>query len=1095
MSEPERQIMSILGEAVEHSSPAERAAFVAQACCGDTALRARLEALVQAYEAAGNFLQGNLASSERIATVDEPTTAEHPGTTIGPYKLLEQIGEGGFGIVFMAEQQQPVRRKVALKILKPGMDTRQIVARFEAERQALAIMDHANIARVFDGGASASGRPFFVMELVRGVPITDFCDQHHLALRQRLELFLAVCQAVQHAHQKGIIHRDLKPSNVLVTVQDTTPVVKVIDFGVAKALGQELTDKTLFTGFAQMIGTPLYMSPEQAGESSLDIDTRTDIYTLGVLLYELLTGTTPFDKDRLKEANYEEIRRIIREEEPPKPSTRVSTLGQAATTISTERQSDPKRLSQLIRGELDWIVMKCLEKDRNRRYETASALAADVQHYLKDEPVVACPPSAVYRLRKLARRHKRPLLAAALVLLALIGGIIGTTAGMVRAQRAQGAETEQRRIAQDNEKAAKEREAETRAVLSFVETKILAAARPKDQGGGQGYDVKLADAVKSALPFVDKSFTSEPLIEGRLRRTMGISFFYLGDAKTAIEQFQAAREIYTVHLGPDHPETLHSMNGLASAYYAAGRIQEALKLLEETHQLKSAQLGPDHVDTLKGMNNLALAYLAAGRIQEALKLRRETLELQKAKLGPNHPDTLRSMMGLAFCYLYAGHTQEAIKLHEETIQLKKVKLGPDHPDTLLSMMGLARSLNNASRTEEALKLSEETFQLQKAQVGPDHPDTLSTMMCLGIAYRASGRTEEAIKLHEKTLQLQTARLGTDHPDTVGSMQNLASSYADAGRIQEALELREKALRLRQAKFGPGHPDTLMTMSDLADSYADAGRTQEALKLREATLQAQITTLGRDHPDTLASMNNLADSYIAVGEAAKALSLLHDTLALRERHMAAELGNILEQSSLAWTHGQIGAAEQARLDYAAAVPAYARSVEMFDKLDQAGALMDPLLRGRWNVNRQRLALCRKAGQAVQDLDFALQQPAAEVPGLLDLRVRFLLKEQKLAAAVESAAKMTGLAGDKADQLYQAACAYALCAGAARQAKSPVAGAPSREKLAERALALLKQAVAKGYKDAAHIKQDRDLDALGDRADFKKLLTELEAGKKG
>ncbi|HKB38840.1 MAG TPA: protein kinase [Gemmataceae bacterium] len=333
---------------------------------------------------------------------------------------MEQVGEGGFGVVFMAEQTQPVRRRVALKVLKPGMDTRQVVARFEAERQALALMDHPNIAHVFDGGETASGRPYFVMELVKGVPITDFCDQSRLPVRERLGLFVDVCQAVQHAHQKGIIHRDLKPSNVLVTLHDDKAVVKVIDFGVAKATGQQLTDKTLFTGIAQMIGTPLYMSPEQAQMSGLDVDTRSDIYSLGVLLYELLTGTTPFDKERLRTVGYDEIRRMIREEEPPRPSTRISTLGQAATTASAQRRSDPRRLSQLFRGELDWIVMKALEKDRNRRYETASGLARDIERYLHDEPVLACPPSPGYRFRKFVRRNRARLLMVSVVALAVL---------------------------------------------------------------------------------------------------------------------------------------------------------------------------------------------------------------------------------------------------------------------------------------------------------------------------------------------------------------------------------------------------------------------------------------------------------------------------------------------------------------------------------------------------------------------------------------------------------------------------------------------------------------------------------------------------
>jgi WD40 repeat protein/serine/threonine protein kinase len=411
---------SIFVAALQRPNAADRAAFLDEACGGNVELRRGVDALLREHEQLGSFLEAPAAGS--AAAIGAPPQ-EGPGTVIGPYKLLEQIGEGGFGVVFLAEQTRPVRRKVALKVLKPGMDTRQVVARFEAERQALALMDHPNIAKVLDAGATPSGRPYFVMELVKGVPITDFCDQHQLTPRQRLQLFVSVCQAVQHAHQKGIIHRDLKPSNVLVTVHDTTPVVKVIDFGVVKALGQELTDKTLCTGFAQVIGTPLYMSPEQAGQSGLDVDTRTDVYALGVLLYELLTGTTPFDQERLRTAGFDEMRRIIREEEPARPSTRISTLGQAGATVSANRQSDPKRLSQLFRGELDWIVMKALEKDRSRRYETASAFAQDVQRYLHDEPVLACPPSAGYRLRKFARRNKRALVTAALLGVMLLAAV------------------------------------------------------------------------------------------------------------------------------------------------------------------------------------------------------------------------------------------------------------------------------------------------------------------------------------------------------------------------------------------------------------------------------------------------------------------------------------------------------------------------------------------------------------------------------------------------------------------------------------------------------------------------------------------------
>jgi serine/threonine-protein kinase len=415
----------IFDAALAIANPTERSAYLAEVCAGNGGLREHIEELLDMHRQLGSFLEA--PASSPVATLEEPLI-ERPGTVIGPYKLLEQIGEGGFGLVFMAEQQQPLRRKVALKVIKPGMDSKQVIGRFEAERQALALMDHPSIARVLDAGTTDTGRPYFIMELVKGIPITQFCDDNRLTTRERLELFVQVCQAVQHAHQKGIIHRDLKPCNVLVTLHDGTPVPKVIDFGIAKAMGQQLTDKTLFTGFAQMVGTPLYMSPEQAGLSGLDIDTRSDLYSLGVLLYELLTGTTPFDKDRLQRSAYEEMLRIIREEEPPRPSTRITTQGQAAAeTVSTQRQSDPKRLSRLLAGELDWIVMKTLEKDRNRRYESASALAADVQRHLNQEPVQACPPSVGYRLKKFARRNKGRLAVGAcgLVVLAILAANLG----------------------------------------------------------------------------------------------------------------------------------------------------------------------------------------------------------------------------------------------------------------------------------------------------------------------------------------------------------------------------------------------------------------------------------------------------------------------------------------------------------------------------------------------------------------------------------------------------------------------------------------------------------------------------------------------
>jgi serine/threonine protein kinase/WD40 repeat protein len=484
-------------------APAERAAWLEHECGQDAALRQRVELMLAAHDTPQSLLdrlapEANPPESATSTPANpERAEPEECGTLVaGRYKLLEPIGEGGFGVVYMAEQKQPVRRKVALKVLKPGMDTRQVVARFEAERQALALMDHPNIAHVFDGGASAGGRPYFVMELVKGTPITDFCDQNQLTPRERLELFVPVCHAVQHAHQKGLIHRDLKPSNILVVVHDTTAIPKVIDFGIAKALGQELTDKTLFTGFAQLIGTPLYMSPEQAGQSDLDIDTRSDVYSLGVLLYELLTGTTPFTKERFKDAGYAEICRIIREEDPPRPSTRLSTLGMAASTLSTKRQSDPKRLSQLCRGELDWVVMKCLEKDRNRRYESASALAQDLERYLRDEPVHACPPSASYRLRKLARRNKGAFGMGVVLAVAVLAAVAGLVASNLSISREK----------QQKENALHEAEQAEGLATRRLFDSLLAQARALRQGGGVGAraeSLKALDEAAALAPGLD----------------------------------------------------------------------------------------------------------------------------------------------------------------------------------------------------------------------------------------------------------------------------------------------------------------------------------------------------------------------------------------------------------------------------------------------------------------------------------------------------------------------------------------------------------------------------------------------------------------
>jgi serine/threonine protein kinase/tetratricopeptide (TPR) repeat protein len=858
--------------ALQKDDAAQRQAYLDEACTGQPVLREQVEELLRLHANAGSFLEqppdagatsDHVVPGRWLDPADNRPGSEGPGSRVGLYKLLEQIGEGGFGVVFMAEQSQPVRRKVALKILKPGMDTRQVVARFEAERQALALMDHAHIARILDGGTTESGRPYFVMELVKGLPISDYCDQARLTPRQRLELFVSVCQAVQHAHQKGIIHRDLKPSNVLVTVQDGAALVKVIDFGIAKALGQQLTDKTVFTGFAQMIGTPLYMSPEQAALSNVDVDTRSDVYSLGVLLYELLTGTTPFDRERLRQVDYDEMRRIIREEEPPRPSTRISTLGQAGTTVSAQRSCDARRLSQLCRGELDWIVMKCLEKDRSRRYESASALALDIQCYLAGEPVLAAPPSARYRLRKLAQKHRAALLVAAALSLVLVAGTAISVWQAVRATQAQQAATERlRQIEKVNEILA--------SIFENLDPREIAR-------NDRPLQAVLVEKLDRAVQQLEGEAIGDALVVAAMQNKLGSSLLGLGEPGKAIVLLEKARDTCKAQHGPDHPQTLGIMHNLALAYQDAGKLDLAEPLYQETLDLTIGRLGPDDPSTLTTMNNLAGAYRAAGKLDLAVPLFKETLERRTAQLGPDDPSTLITMNNLAGAYQDAGKLDLAVPLFKKTFDLQQARLGPNHPDTLTTMSNLAGAYQAAGKRDLALPLCEETLRRRKDQLGPNHSSTLASMNSLAEAYRDAGKLDLAVPLHEKTLELQQARVGPEHPHTLASMNNLALAYQQAGKLDRALPMFEETVRLRQARVGRDHLDTLASMNNLAMAYRDAGKLDRAMPLFEETLRRTRARLGPDHPSTLASMHNLALGYQAVGKVDRAVPLFEETL--------------------------------------------------------------------------------------------------------------------------------------------------------------------------------------------------------------------------
>jgi serine/threonine protein kinase/tetratricopeptide (TPR) repeat protein len=825
---------AIFNAAREMDAGDARLRYIDDACGGDRELRGRIEALLLIDQVDREFLE---RPAQGVSTRADSEITERPGGQIGPYTLVEAIGEGGFGKVFVAEQQQPVRRRVALKIIKPGMDTHQVVARFESERRALALMAHPNIAHLIDGGATPSGRPYFVMELVSGAPITEFCDKNQYSAPQRLELFVSVCRAVEHAHRKGIIHRDIKPSNVMVTEDDGTAVVKIIDFGVAKAIGVRLGEDSLFTADGQMVGTPAYMSPEQASMSRVDVDTRSDVYSLGVLLYELLTGTTPIEAARLRDAGYSEIERLIREVEPARPSTRLSALGDSASAVAVNRATDAKRLGRLLAGDLDWIVMKALEKAPDRRYGSPGSFADDVERYLRGEAVVARPPSTAYRLRKFAARHSVAVAAVAAVTFSLV---CGTAIATWQAMRAKGAERTAllaRDVAGARLRQAQRSEARAKSVLKFFQDKVLSAARPKGQEGGLRRDATVREALDRAEPEIATAFAGEPLVEASIRNTLGVSYWYLGDHDKSLRQQELALAIRRTELGPEHQETIGAMNDLALALDRLGKFAEEQKILEVVVAVRRRTLGPADPMTLKSANNLATVLAMQGELEDAAKLSKETLEHQRKVDGSESMSTLRSMYNLAIMSRHLGRWAEARPLFDESINTLRRVFSPDHQDTLRAVNGLGELLLDQRRPADACAYFEEAMKGQRTVLGPRNEETVYTMINLADAERLENHLGEARRLAEEADAINMQTLGPEHPQTLFGQTVLSSIARDEGRFEDARKGYEKALAALRRSLSAKTPEVQRCMDDYAwmlasttdPSYADPRRAIELAK--------------------------------------------------------------------------------------------------------------------------------------------------------------------------------------------------------------------------------------------------------------------------
>ncbi len=842
-----RQLEKLFHQALE--MPAEdQAAFVRRACAENDDLYSKLTAMLE------------LEGKNDDTILAEPQPAPMP-ERIGPYKILRLLGEGGFSLVYLAQQEEPLRREIALKILKPGLDAHTILARFGAERQALAVMNHDGIARIFDAGATEQGRPFFAMEYVPGLPITEYCDQHELSNRPRLELFTAVCNAVHHAHQKGVIHRDLKPSNILVAERDGRPQVKVIDFGIAKATAPDCEDQTMFTLHDQIIGTPEFMSPEQAGFGPGDVDTRTDIYSLGVVLYELLAGVPPFSAETLRKAGFAEVQRIIREVDPPRPSIRVSTLGVDSATVAQQHQTEPKTLIKQLRRELDWVVLKAMEKDRERRYESPFALGADIQRYLEDQPLIARPPSCLYRFKKFSRRNKLVITVALALGLGLMGLAAGVTVALVQSNK-------QRTVIEKSLADVQQARDEAHAVTDFLGD-MLGAVRPYNLGR----DATVRAVLDSTMQNLDADLGARPLIATQVRRTIGAAYADLGLLEEAEPALRRAYEDHLRLLGPDHAQTLMSLEEICDILMLQDRNQEAERLYNELHSKYERTLGKNHLRTLAAMHQRGSALVELNRYDEAESLLVKSWQGAQTAMGHETQMYLSFASNLANFYAETGRPDEAAPLLNRVLEVQLRVQGEEHPEVMETWNNIAMLYADQGRYQECIEPLTRAHLLQDKLLGPEHFEALLIRNNLAAISGLLFRWAYAESLYATGVELVRTHHEPSQRITQHMINNLGYLALRQGQLDRAEKLLREAYELRLEYHGKRSRDTMVSVNNLAELAMLRGEYSQAEIMHRGNIVARSDLLGAEHQHTLSSMVNLGRVLAVQGKAGEADSVL------------------------------------------------------------------------------------------------------------------------------------------------------------------------------------------------------------------------------